>query len=353
LETTPVSNISSNSASSGGNITSDNGSTVLVRGVCWSNDINPTTANHKTSDGTAAGSFTSSITGLNGDTTYYVRAYATNSAGTGYGSTFSFRTLSQMPVLTTSAVANITSSAATSGGEISYDGGLTITSRGVCWSTNVLPTLADNKTSNGTGTGSYTSSITGLSLDITYYVRAYATNSAGTAYGNTLSFKTTPTIGEDFQGGKIAYILQAGDPGYDAAHSHGLIAAPYDQSTGIPWIPGNITIDIPTDMGIGTGNANTNAIVAATGPGDYAAKLCSDLVLGGYSDWYLPSYEELYKLYENKDLIGGFNNGQSWDSPYWSSYMGNYDVYSLAFWGGFWVRPPQSYGQYVRAIRSF
>lgn len=98
----------------------------------------------------------------------------------------------KLPVLTTSTVTSINSTSATSGGNISSDGGATITARGVCWSTAQNPTLADKKTSDGNGTGSFTSSILGLSPSTPYYVRAYATNSTGTTYGNAQSFTTLP-----------------------------------------------------------------------------------------------------------------------------------------------------------------
>jgi uncharacterized protein (TIGR02145 family) len=100
---------------------------------------------------------------------------------------------SVLPTLSTTAGFAITTTTASSGGNITSDGGGTITARGVCWSTSQNPTIAlTTKTSNGTGTGSFTSSLTGLSPSTSYYIRAYATNSAGTAYGNQVSF-TTPT----------------------------------------------------------------------------------------------------------------------------------------------------------------
>jgi uncharacterized protein (TIGR02145 family) len=95
-----------------------------------------------------------------------------------------------IPVLTTTAVTDITQTTAESGGNITSDGGATVTSRGVCWSTNQTPTISDNKTTDGTGAGNFTSSISGLSANTTYYVRAYATNSNGTAYGSAMSFTT-------------------------------------------------------------------------------------------------------------------------------------------------------------------
>ncbi|MFC2157746.1 SBBP repeat-containing protein [Acidobacteriota bacterium] len=98
--------------------------------------------------------------------------------------------LDTAPTVTTAAVSNITTTSASSGGNVTSSGGTPVTSRGVCWSTSVNPTTADSKTSDGTGTGTFTSSITGLSPGITYYVRAYATNSGGTSYGNEVSFTT-------------------------------------------------------------------------------------------------------------------------------------------------------------------
>jgi hypothetical protein len=189
LSTAAVTDITGTTASCGGNITSDHGFTVTSRGVCWSTGMTPTIADPKTTDGTGAGNFTSAITGLIANTTYYVRAYATNSAGTGYGSAMSFKTI-KAPIVTTSAVSAITQTTASCGGNIKSDGGTNVTLRGVCWSKSTTPTIADPKTTDGSDTGSFTSAITGLSPQTTYYVRAYATNSSGTGYGSAVSFKT-------------------------------------------------------------------------------------------------------------------------------------------------------------------
>jgi uncharacterized protein (TIGR02145 family) len=195
LTTNEASTIGYSTAASGGNVTMDGGAAVTARGVCWSTTENPTIANSKTSNGTGTGTFTSSITGLATATTYHIRAYATNSAGTGYGNDVSFTTNpAAVPILTTTAASSVTSTTATSGGNITSDGGAAVTTRGVCWSTVANPTVADNKTNNGSGTGSFTSSITGLTVNTTYYVRAYATNTVGTAYGNQVSLTTIATI---------------------------------------------------------------------------------------------------------------------------------------------------------------
>ena len=191
ITTTAANSITTTSAKSGGNISSDGGAALTAKGVCWSTTANPTISNNKTTDGTGIGSFSSSISGLTPNTTYNIRAYATNSIGTAYGSNLSFTTGSvQIPTITTTAATSITTTSATTGGNISSDGGAAVTAKGVCWSTSQNPTTSNSKTLDGTGTGSFTSSISGLAPNTTYYVRSFATNSSGTAYGNQIAFQT-------------------------------------------------------------------------------------------------------------------------------------------------------------------
>ncbi len=190
LTTSAITSIESTNAVSGGNITSDGGLSITVRGVCWGTSQDPTTSDNKSQDGDGTGTFTSSITGLTQGTTYYVRAYATNSLGTSYGATVSFKTLGP-PTVTTASVTGFTQTSAISGGNVTDSGGVSITARGVCWSISTDPTTAlSTKTSDAAGTGVFTSSMTGLTLNTTYYVRAYATNSIGTSYGSEVSFNT-------------------------------------------------------------------------------------------------------------------------------------------------------------------
>ena len=194
LTTNIISEVTSTSVTSGGNITSDGGTPVTSRGICWSYRQNPTISDNKTSDGTGLGSFTNSISGLSPGMTYYFRAYATNNIGTAYGNQVSITINAILPVLNTTDVSLITVKSATSGGSVSNNGGAMITACGVCWNTSKNPTIADNKTSNNltgiTGTGYFTSNITGLNSNTIYYLRAYATNSAGTTYGGEVTFKT-------------------------------------------------------------------------------------------------------------------------------------------------------------------
>jgi uncharacterized protein (TIGR02145 family) len=191
LTTVTVSGISPTVAVSGGNITTDGGASITVRGVCWTTSTSPTVAGSHTTDGTGTGSFASNITGLTPNTPYYVRAYATNSAGTAYGNEVSFNTIAiLLPTLTTTVPSSITSTTAVSGGEITSDGNGAITARGVCWDTTTNPSITNSHTTDATGAGSFTSNLTGLSTGTTYYARAYATNSTGTAYGNQVTFNT-------------------------------------------------------------------------------------------------------------------------------------------------------------------
>jgi uncharacterized protein (TIGR02145 family) len=133
----------------------------------------------------------SNLTGLTPNTPYYIRAYATNSVGTAYGNQLTFTTLAiSIPTVTTDSVTNITQTTATSGGNVTSDGGATVTVRGVCWNTSTNPTTANSHTTDGSGTGTFVSNLTGLIPNTFYYIRAYATNSIGTAYGDELTFTT-------------------------------------------------------------------------------------------------------------------------------------------------------------------
>ena len=148
-------------------------------------------------------------------------------------------------------------------------------------------------------------------------------------------------VGESYGGGIVAYIDGTG---------HGLIAATADQSEGIQWYNGNYILTGATGTAIGTGSANTTAIVAAQGAGNYAAQLCNDLTEGDYNDWFLPSKDELNELYKNKVKIGGFADNRYWSSS--ESILANYAWYRN-FDNGFSSNYAKVGSYRIRAVREF
>ena len=199
VTTKAVTEITQTSAVSGGEVISDGGDEVIARGLCWSTSQNPTIDDNYTNDGVGTGIFTTNLSDLAPNTTYYLRAYATNSEGTAYGEELSFNTLDEeiiifIPTVTTADITEITQTSAVSGGDVTSDGGDEVIARGLCWSTSQNPTIDDNHTNDGVGTGIFTTNISDLAPNTTYYLRAYATNSVGTAYGEERVFTTLEEV---------------------------------------------------------------------------------------------------------------------------------------------------------------
>jgi len=349
VNTMDVSNISLTSVQCGGDVISDGDGIILERGVCWNSAGSPTLINciNKTQDGTGSGSFVSQVPGLTRGTTYYLTAYATNEKDTGYGEVKTFTTLMiYYPTVITSYATPIDSSAQCES-NITNDGGAPVTSRGVCWSLSMNPTINNMHTIDGSGTGWFNSNITNLVPNTQYYVRSYATNSEGTGYGNELVFTTLPAqtyhIGQSYAGGIIFYIDDTG--------LHGLIAATTNQSDAAQWGCSNTTMG-GTSTGIGSGQANTTRIVNGCSTDSIAARICDDLFMNGYSDWYLPSKDELNLMNLQQEVISGLTSGF-----YWSSSESMYNASLLAHLQAFSSGDQSTgrkYDKYcVRAVRSF
>jgi len=210
VTTNAASGVSTTGATLNGTVNANNASTTVTFEYGLDTSYGTTvTADQSPVSGTTDTAVSKAITGLTPNTTYHYRVVGQNGGGTTNGADMTFITTVVLPTVTTRAITNVTPTSAVSGGNVTDDGGGTVTARGVCWSTSTNPTIAGNKTTNGTGTGAFTSNITGLLENTTYYVRAYATNSAGTAYGNQLSFTTnaqavTVTITEPEDGARVS-----------------------------------------------------------------------------------------------------------------------------------------------------
>lgn len=194
MTTAAITEVTGNSALGGGEVTGNGGAEVSVRGIVYGTSANPTVDDIKTEDGKGVGAFESMLSELDGNTTYYVRAYATNAAGIGYGPQVNFTTLVDLPTVTTASVTDITKTTAVSGGEVVKDGGADVSARGLVWGMSPEPTTDDNIIDGGTGVGTFVSNLMDLEKYTTYYVRAFATNSAGTAYGENIEFTTLADI---------------------------------------------------------------------------------------------------------------------------------------------------------------
>lgn len=341
LTTSTPTNITTTGATLGGNITSDGNATVTERGVCYSTSPNPTISNTKLVVGSGTGTFSVSVSGLNANTTYYARTYAINSVGLSYGNEINWSTLNT-PIVETLAISFVNGTSAKSGGLIINTGGSIISSQGLCWSTSPAPTILNNKTT------SFTSDITQLIPGTLYYLRAYATNVNGTGYGNEIIFNSGYAIGSTFAGGIVFY--------NELGTGHGLVCAPHDQGSG-SWGCDNISI-IGTSTAFGSGAKNTQLIIEKCSVG--AAKICYDLVLNGFDDWYLPSLTELSIMKRDlfKTGLGYYNNYLG--GYYWSSSLpigdGDHDVWCDVVMGNPSTTPRITVNTSafnIRAIRSF
>ena len=189
-----VNSVTNTGATVNATILANGGASITERGVVYSTVPNPTLANSKQTSGTGSGTYNTNITGLIGNTDYYVRAYATNNGGTSYSAQSTFKTAQDpgVPTVNTgTAGAPGETTVTITGSQVTLDGTQTVTERGIVYSsTNEDPTISNSKTASGSGLGTYNTNLTALAPETTYYARAYATNSLGTGYGSVVTFKT-------------------------------------------------------------------------------------------------------------------------------------------------------------------
>jgi hypothetical protein len=278
VSTVGYSNVSTNSASCSGNVLSDGGASVSERGICYGLAPNPSINNSKVTSGSGTGSFTCNLTNLTNNTTYYIKAYAKNAYGIAYGEEKHFTTDDGKPTVFTVGYSNVSANKATCSGNVSSAGGSSVTERGICYSLAPNPTINNSIVKSGTGTGSFTCNLTNLTNQTTYYIKAYAKNSYGVAYGEEKHFTTE--ILPTFQYGGYTYYV-APDPG-----------------NYMSW-----------------GNANS---------------YCNGLTIYGLSGWRLPTKDELLQMYAERNQIGGFNSSYYWSSTfYYNTYY-----YIVNFYNG-------------------
>ncbi len=257
----------------------------------------------------------------------------------------------QIASVTTTAIAgnltltvDIAGTSAKGGGNVSDQGDSAVTERGLCWNTAGSPTISDAHAADGSGTGEFTDvSMTGLSENTAYHVRAYATNSQGTAYGNEITFNSGWAFHDTVRFGGYVF--------YNDGNGGGLVCAQSDQSVFQAWSNVDQTLLGTTNRSIGSGLANTNAIVGQSGHTYSAAQVCLDYDDGTHSDWFLPSFDEIGLMYSHLKVngIGGFA-----DKSYWCSSEYNYtSALAKSFVTIYYGQELKSNNWWVRAVRAF
>lgn len=256
-----VSNVMSHSATVSGTVSSSGGHVLIERGFCYAIHQSPTLNDSHIAAGSEIGDFSSSLTNLQQNVTYYVRAYATNSLGTAYSTQLSFSTDGLPTVTTNEPTRNGTTVVA--GGNVTSDGGDAVIARGICYSRTPFPDLtsAHSHTTNGGGLGSFSSTFSMTSAGV-YYIRAYATNANGTSYGEQ---KT--------------------------------IDHPYYELPTFTFGAQTYRVAPPAPDNMNWNDANN---------------YCNNLTLYGFGDWRLPTQDELIKMSEERVSIGGFGSSGWW-----------------------------------------
>ena len=343
-------------------ITSDGGSTITRKGFVYSKyNSSPTLSDSHaiitSNNNTFSKTFTTADLAIN--SYYYMRAFATNEKGTAYSSVSRIHTTDiSKPSVNTEAVTGISQNKATLNGKINSNGGGSISKYGFVYSrfTN-SPSLNDGYTvelHSSNPTSAFSTTISSLSAGVTYYVRAFAINELGITYGNVKSFRQPLSIGDEYEGGVVAYLFQSGDSGYVWGEQHGLIIPKKDDRPTNTYQWGYYSVYY-TYNGIGEGKNNTTKIASACGSGSAAYYVKNQYRAGGKTDWFLPSIGELQKIYYNRNSLNissSSSNDKYWSSTQYSIYDSNY-AYYMHFYNGYSDDSYKSNYKKVLPVRQF
>ncbi|MDX9930815.1 MAG: hypothetical protein RBS37_13305, partial [Bacteroidales bacterium] len=253
--TASVDEITGTSARVGGRISDNGGAEITECGVFWGTSSAPQNSGTKTEADAVDATFYETLSGLSPGVKYYVTAYAINPAGTSYGDETFFTTQINLPVVTTSAVSELTSTTARVGGLVNDDGGFGITQRGIYWGTDPDPRLTGTRLELGSGDGEFSTTLTGLSREFTYYVQAFATNIKGTSYGGEISFVTEPGLATIVTSTPYDITPFSATVGGNISSDGGIGVT----ERGVFWgrSPDPVTTGIKLQMGTGTGSFET------------------------------------------------------------------------------------------------
>ena len=319
------------------------GSEVIEKGFVWNNKGGPSVSDFKITSSDNNDLF-SSYFNFEMSTSYFIKSYAINSFGVSYGEEIQVKIDKVKPRVITQEIIEIDSNYAICTSNVTYSGGTDIIERGICWASFSNPTISDNKSSDGSGLGVFTSTMTNLNQNTLYYCRSYATNSEGTTYGKEISFRTMVGklyIGMQYKGGIIFYI--------EPMKGGGLLVSNDDISYNSSWgCVSNITL--ANNKSVGIGQSNSDAILAQCGAIG-AVGMCANYKYGKYDDWYLPSLGELELIYKNLKETDKekFSVGYYWSSTQKDAVT----AFRYGFLGGNSGEADKSTSQLVRAVRKF